>query len=144
MNQYANPSSVAVTSNVDSPIKYQLQTNYNSTGVSVGTGADVVLYTYSGEGLIDYVGVANATSSNYEVAIFVDSVERFRITMSALGSDLGQTAVGSIVWADTANKNFRYVPNGAVGFKTDFSIKGKSTTGTQTLKHIVLFRSRVT
>jgi hypothetical protein len=134
----------ALISNNESPTKYQLKADYDATGDSVGTGADVTLYTYTGTGVIDFIGVTNAISSNYEVALFIDGTERFRITMSALGTDLSLTSGSTPLWTDTANKNFRYVPTTEVGFTTSFAVKAKSTTGTQTLKHITLFREKVT
>jgi hypothetical protein len=133
----------ALISNNESPTKYQLKADYDATGDSVGTGADTTLYTFTGAGVIDFIGIANSVSSNYEVALFIDSVERFRINMGQLGSDLGLTAPGVPMWADTANKNFRYVPTTEVGFTTSFAVKARATTGTQTLKHITLFREKV-
>lgn len=133
----------ALIANNESPTKYQLRTNYNATGVSVGTGSDTSLYSFSGSGVIDFVTVANSVSSNYEVAIFIDSTERIRITQSNLGTGLGLTSSGVPMWADTANKNFRYVPPTEIGFTTSFEIKAKSTSGTQTLAHMVLFREKV-
>lgn len=133
----------ALISNNESPTKYQLKADFDATGDSVGTGADVTLYTYTGAGVIDFIGIANGVSSNYEVALFIDGTERFRITMSQLGTDLSLTAAGTPMWADTANKNFRYVPTTEIGFTTSFAVKAKSTSGTQTLKHITLFREKV-
>lgn len=132
----------ALISNNESPTKYQLRADYDATGDSVG-GTDVVLYTFTGAGVIDFIGVTNAVSSNYEVALFIDGTERFRISMSDLGTNLGLTAAGVPIWADTANKNFRYVPPTEIGFTTSFQVKARSTTGTQTLKHITMIREKV-
>lgn len=129
--------------NNESPTKYQLRTDYDATGDSVGTGADVTLYSFTGSGVIDFIGVIDATSSNYEVAIVIDGTERLRISMSALGNDLGMAAAGIPLYTEVANKAFRYVPV-EVGFTTGFSVKAKAlVSGTRTLRHVVLFREKV-
>lgn len=130
-------------SNNESPTKYQLRTDYDATGDSVTTAADVTLYTFTGSGVIDFIGVYDSTSSNFEVAIFIDGTERIRIGMGALGTDLGMAAAGIPIYTETANKAFRYVPQ-EVGFTTSFEVKAKAlVSGTRTLKHIVLFREKV-
>ena len=131
-----------VNSNSD-PTTFKLKTDFDATGVSVTTSVDVELFAFTGAGVLDFVDITNSTSSNYEVIINVDGVERIRITMSELGSDFGITSGGEgPMWAATANKIFRYRPDGGVGFGTSFSIEAKATTGTQTLKHFVLYREQ--
>lgn len=121
---------------------YQLKTSIGTTGTSVST-TDVTLYTYTGAGVIDFISVSDATSSAYEVAIFIDGTERFRISMSDLGTTLGLTNGDSVMWASTANKVFEYRPS-AIGFTTSFALKARATTGTRTLYHMVLFREETT
>lgn len=127
----------------ESPTKYQLKTNYNSTGTSVVSSPDTTLYTYSGAGVIDLVAVNSTTSSSWGIDIEIDGTSRLRITMSQLGSDLGLTSVGFDVVAETANKQFRWHPQ-QIGFTTSFTIKAYATGSTVTLNHLVMFRERIT
>lgn len=136
-------SGSVVVTNDESPTKYQLKADFDATGDSVGTGADVTLYTFTGKGILDFVAVNEANSSNYEIAVVIDGVERLRINMSQLGTDLGLISAGVPIWAETANKSFRYAP-ADLGFTTSFAILAKATvSGTRTLKHMVLFRERI-
>jgi len=141
VERLAVDAKVIVTNN-ESPTKYQLRSNYNATGVSVGT-TDVTLYEYVGSGVIDSIAVTNPNASTYEVAIVIDGTERVRITMNALGSDLGLSSSATPIWVETANKNFRFVPRSDIGFTQGFSVIARSTSGTTTLRHIVLYREKV-
>lgn len=124
----------------ESPTKYQLKTHKDTTGTTVTT-ADTTLYTFTGQGVIDLVAVNSATSSNWGVVINIDGVERLRISMSELGSDLGLTDSNFDIVAQTANKQFRWKPT-QIGFATSFTIEAYATTGTQILPHLILFRER--
>jgi hypothetical protein len=127
----------------DSPTKYQVKVDYDATGDSVGSGADVTLFTYTGVGVIDFIGLT-AGSDSYYAILDIDGVEKLRISMSDLGSQLSLSNATNVpMWADTANKNFRYYPQGGIGFTTSFAIKARSTTGTNTIKHITLYREKV-
>ena len=124
------------------PTLYQLNLDYDAIGDTVGT-TDVSLFLFEGQGLIDFVGLTSG-SSNYEAIIKVDGVERLRISMGDLGSSLALSNSGDVpIWADTANKNFRFNPNSGMGFSTSFEILARSTTGTQTIKHITIYRELV-
>jgi len=128
--------------NNESPTRYQLKSDIDTTGTSVTT-SDTTLYTYSGSGVIDLVAINNATSSNWGIVINIDGTERLRISMTDLGSTLGLTNSAYDVVAETANKQFRWRPS-EIGFTTSFTIEAYSTSGTQTLYHLILFRERTT
>lgn len=132
----------AAISSDDSPTKYTLGVDYDSTGVLVGT-SDVSLFSYSGtSGVIDFIA-AVAGSSTYEIAIYTDGVQRFRITMDDLGSQLGLANATNVpLWVETANKNFRWHPPTQVGFQNSFEVKARSTTGSNTIKHLILYRTK--
>ena len=132
----------ATVSNDESPTKYQLLTDYDATGTSVTT-TDTELFSYSGIGVVSFIAVTNATTSNWEVVINVDGTERFRITMSDLGSTLGLTDGYAPIWTQTANKQFRYHPTPEIGFTTGFSVEGRATTGSTTLSHLILYKEKV-
>lgn len=127
----------------ESPTKYQLKTNYDVSGTSVGTSPDTQLYTFSGAGVIDLVAINSLTSSSWGVVIKIDGVERLRITMINLGSNLGLTNSDFVIVAETAHKQFRWRPE-QIGFTTSFTILAYATTGTVTLNHLIMFRERVT
>jgi len=124
----------------ESPTKYQLKTHKDTTGTVVTT-SDTTLFTFTGQGVIDLVAVNSATSSNWGIIILIDSIERLRLTMGELGSDLGLTDSNFDIVSQTANKQFRWKPT-QIGFSTNFTIQAYATTGTQTLPHLILFRER--
>jgi len=127
----------------DSPTKYQLKTDFDATGDTLGTGADTTLSTFTGAGVLDFIAVTAPTSSNFLVALVVDGVERFRINMAELGTDLGLTAGTTPMWTETANKAFRFYPQDPMGFTMGFSVIGRSTVGSVLVKHITMYREKV-
>ena len=135
-------ASATITNN-ESPTKYQLKTDYDATGDTITSASDSVLYSYTGDGVLTFVGVSYATTSNYEVTIEVDGTERIRIKMSDLGSALSLASGSTPVWTETANKNFRFRPFEAVGFSTGFRILAKATGANTTVTHIVMFKERI-
>jgi len=127
------------TSVAQDPTQYSLKFDYDSAGDSVST-TDVSLFSFTGAGLLDFIGLSSG-SSNYEAIIKIDGTERLRISMSDLGSDLVLSNATNVpIWVDTANKNFRFNPTEGLGFSTSFEILARATTGTQTIKHICLYR----
>jgi len=125
----------------ESPTKYQLKTDYDATGVALNTSTDTLLYTFSGEGVIDLIAVNSTTSSAWLVDIFVDGTSRIRISMADLGTALGLTNSDFDIVAETANKQFRYHPS-SVGFSTSFAVYARSVTATPTVRHFIAFRER--
>lgn len=128
-----------VNANSD-PTQYTLETDYNTTGTVVTSASDVTLFTTTGSGTIDFIAVTCGNSSGYEIIIEVDSSEKFRITMTDLGSTLGLTSDASPIRALNANKQFRYHPNEAKGYTTNFSVKAKATGSDVTLTHLIIYK----
>lgn len=126
------------------PTQYQLDTDIETTGTSVST-TDTELYSFTGAGIIDFISVNDSTSSAFEVILNIDGSERFRVSMSDLGNELGLTGTAiEPIWTQTANKQFRWKPQNGMGFSTSFSVEGRATTGTRTLKHLIMFRELIT
>jgi len=123
------------------PTQYVLESDYDATGDVVTSAADATLFSFSGAGVIDFVAITCATSSNWEAIIVVDGTEKFRSAMTNLGSVLGLTGGnGEPIWVQTANKQFRWSPQGNAGFTSGFAIKARAIGANVTLTHITLFR----
>jgi hypothetical protein len=101
--------------------------HYSIAGTALNTSTDTVLYTESGTGKIDFICVAGS-NSNFEIAIDVDGTEVLRIPMSDLATLGLSNATNVPIWAETANKNFRYSPKQGVDFTTEYTLSAKSTT----------------
>ena len=128
----------------DSPTKYQLESDFDAVGTVLTNGVDTTIYTHSGSGVIDFIAVSG-TNANFEVAILVDGTERIRITMAELAAIALSNATNVEMWAETANKNFRYHPNNTLGFITSFTVKAQGTTAqSPTVTHLILFREKTT
>jgi hypothetical protein len=132
----------ATISGDESPTKYSLRFDIDPVGDSVGL-TDTVLYSFSGSpGILDFVGLS-ANIQTYEAIINIDGVEQFRASMSDLG-DLGLSNATNVpTWAENANKNFRLHPNTGFGFENSFEIIARSTVGTKTILHTVMWREKV-
>ena len=123
------------------PTQYHIEGDINVTGTLVTSAADVTLFTTTTAGVIDFVAVNSAVSSGFEIALFIDGVEKLRTNMTDLGSTLGLTGgSGEPVWTQTANKQFRWNPQGNAGFTSSFAIKAKATGSNVTLTHLILYR----
>ena len=82
-----------------------------------------------------------AGGSSYEAIIKVDGVEQLRISMTDLGANLGLANGTNVpMWAETANKNFRFHPNEGMGFSYSIEILARSTSGSNTVKHICMYK----
>ena len=113
--------------------------NANGTGTVVSLGINV-----TGTGTLDFVAISGSTSS-FQIAIEVDGTERIRITMAELSQIGLSNATNVPFWAETANKNFRYSPNKAVGYTTGFRILAKATGApVPSVTHLALYRERIT
>ena len=111
--------------------------HYDVAGIALNTSTDTVLYTESATGKIDFLCVAGSTS-NFEVALDVDGTEVLRITMSELGSLGLSNATNVPIWAETANKNFRYSPKQGVDFVSEYTLIAKATaTPTPTVTWLI-------
>jgi hypothetical protein len=132
----------ATVTNDESPTKYQLKTDYDVDGITLNTTTDVVLFSATGQGVIDLIAVNCLTSSSWEVVIEIDGTERIRIPMPVLGSTLGLTNSDYDIAVETANKQFRYHP-AQVGFKTGFRVLAKAIVATPEVHYLVMYREKI-
>ena len=102
------------------------ETDFDISGTALNTSTDTTLITETSEGKIDFIAIVGS-NSNYEVVLEVDSVEIFRIKMSDLATLGLSNATNVAMWAETANKNFRYHPNEGVDHLTSWALKAKAT-----------------
>jgi len=126
----------------ESPTKYQDRMHIDPVGQVVTTAGDTSLFSFTGIGLLDFVAVSSG-NANYEIALKIDGVEVFRTSMSDL-NDIGLSNATNVpIWAENANKNYRYNPNQGSGFGVSAEVLGRATVGTQTLSHMVMYREKV-
>jgi hypothetical protein len=141
-NRLQTEGTVTIANN-ESPTKYQLKTDYDAVGDLLTSASDTVLYSYTGDGTLNFVSVSNANSSNYEIAIEIDGTVRIRINMNDLGSVLGLVGGSTPFWCETANKNFRFRPYEGVGFTSGFRVLARATGANTTVTHMTMFKERV-
>jgi len=101
--------------------------HYSVAGTALNTSTDTTLYTETDIGKIDFICI-DGSNANFEVAIKVDGVEILRISMANLGTLGLSNATNVPIWAETANKNFRYSPKQGVDFTTSYEVLAKATT----------------
>ncbi|MBW1672066.1 MAG: hypothetical protein JRJ45_00220 [Deltaproteobacteria bacterium] len=136
--------STVIVSDSESATKYQMKTDFDAVGDLLNVTTDTVLHSETGTGTLDFVAITGSNAS-FEITIEVDGVERIRITMAELAAIGLSNATNVPFWAETANKNFRYSPNIPVGYTTGFRILAKASgTPLPTVKHLTLFRERIT
>ena len=127
----------------ESPTKYQIRQDFDTSGTAVPNGSDTSLFIFTGTGLLDFVGISGSTSS-YTAIINIDGVEQIRISMSDLSSLGLSNATNLPTWADTANKNYRFRPYVGSGFGTSFEILVEGTgPPNPTVNWIVTYREKV-
>lgn len=119
---------------------FQPKVETNVAGVLLNTSTDTLLKSFTGRGKLVFIAVAGS-NSNYEIAIEIDGVEEVRVTMANIGTDLGLSNATNVpIWVETANKNFRFHPNEAVGFTTSFKVSAKATTTpVPTIKSVISY-----
>lgn len=117
--------------------------NYNVTGVNIESGTYTSLLTVSNkQGKLDFIAIAGATS-NYQVKLDIDSATVYDISMSDLNTIGLANATNSEIWAEVANKNFRYRPNIPVDFYNSADVYAKATGATTTIYYIIIHREAV-
>jgi len=132
-----------------STFEFQLQafapvTSFDSTGISLNTSTWTTLLTVpSTEGKLHFIACVGASSA-YRVRLTVDGNECYDIAMSDLASIGLSNATNVPIWAETANKNFRYNPGTPVDFKSSLLIEAKAVTATPLLKYLITYREPAT
>ena len=132
--------SVTTISGDESPTKYQLRSHKDSQ--SITTGAFQEIFSATTIGLLDFVATST-NSANYEIAIEIDGTIQLQTTMGELGVIGLSNAVNVNIWAENANKNYRYRPLEGSGFSISCRVLARATVSTQTIDHIVLWREKV-
>jgi len=113
--------------------------DFDSTGVSLNTSTWNTLLTVTGEGKLDFIACVGASSA-YRMRLTVDGTETFDIAMSDLSAMGLSNATNVPLWAETADKNFRYNPNEPVDYATSLKIEAKAVTATPLLKYLITHR----
>jgi len=132
----------ATISGDESPTKYAPRMHIDVAGQVVGL-TDVSIFSFSGSpGLLDFIAISSGNAS-YEVALKIDGIEVYRVSMSDLGVIGLSNAVNVPIWAETANKNFRFNPKEGAGFSSSVEVLARATVGSQTLSHMMLYREKV-
>lgn len=155
---YSEDGSKAVTVTTDgirerldvslgSALSFQLQaftplTAVDSTGVSLSTGAWTTLLNVTAtKGKLNFIACSGSTSS-YRVRVTVDGVESYNVSMDDLNSIGLANATNVEIWAETANKNFRYHPKTPVDFTSSILIELQATSATPTVTSYVSYREQ--
>lgn len=112
----------------------------DSTGVALNTSTwNTILNITDTGGKLDFIGIAG-TLSTYEIRLTVDSVVIFTLSMADLSAIGLSNATNVEMWAETADKNFRYHPNVPVDFTDNLKIEVRATTGTPIVKYLIHYR----
>jgi hypothetical protein len=127
-----------------SDLEFQLQAftpvvDFDATGTALTTSWTTLVDVTSTAGKMDFIASA-AGSSNYKIRLTVDGTIDFDISMSDLANIGLSNATNVEMWAETANKNFRYHPNQPLDFTTSMKVEAAMTTGTGTLYWMVIHR----
>ena len=113
--------------------------DFDATGVALNTSTWTTLLTITDEGKLDFIACVGGSSS-YRIRLTVDGTEAFDISMTDL-NDIGLSNATNVpMWAETANKNFRYHPKTEVDFQTSLLVEAKALTATPNLRHLITYR----
>ena len=94
-------------------------------------------------GKLDFIAVVGG-SSGYKIRLTVDTVEVFDISMTDLGTLGLSNAINVPIWAETANKNFRYNPSEPVDYTDSMLIEAQATGSNVTINYLIQHRDRQT
>ncbi len=121
---------------------YVPKVDFDSTGVALNTSTwTEILNVTSTLGKLDFIAMVG-TSSNYRVRLTVDGTEVLDISMADLNAIGLSNAINVSIWAETANKNFRYHPKAPVDFTDSLKIEAMAVTGTPTVTHLITYREQ--
>jgi len=127
---------------------FQLQafapvTDFDSTGITITSSAwSSLLSVTSSKGKLDFIACVGG-SSGYRVRLTVDSTVCYDIAMSDLNAIGLSNATNVPMWAETANKNFRYNPSSPVDFVDNVTIEAQATGADVLLKYLITHRTAV-
>lgn len=114
--------------------------DFDSTGINLNVSTwDTLLNVTGVRGKLDFIATVGA-SSLYKVRLTVDGTEVFDIAMADLSAIGLSNAANVEMWAETADKNFRYRPNVPVDFTDSLKVEVIATSATPLLKHLIMYR----
>ena len=117
-------------------------TAIDPVGVALSTGSwTTLLNVTTTKGRLNFIACSGSTS-NYRIRVTVDGVETYDVEMADLNSIGLANATNVEIWAETANKNFRYHPQTPVDFTSSLLIEAQSTSATPTLKSYIAYREQ--
>ena len=114
----------------------------DTTGVTTNASTWDTIVNFTGEGRLDFVALSS-TLSSYRVRVTIDAVEIFDLAMSDLNALGLSNATNVPLWAETADKNFRYHPTDSGDFITSLKIEVMSVTATPVVKSLISYRKVV-
>ena len=122
---------LAVDANIVNEVsseKFGSKFSYDVPDLTLINGVDTTIKTVTSQGKIDFIQIV-CKNSSYEFIFEVDSVEILRISMTDLGSIglLSSNSTGIPIYTASASKIIAIHPNEPMEFKTNFTIKVKST-----------------
>lgn len=127
---------------------FQLQafapvTDFDSTGVTITSAGWTTLLTVpSSKGKLDFIACVGG-SSGYRVRLTVDGTECYDLAMTDLNAIGLSNATNVPIWAETANKNFRYNPSEPVDFVSSVLIEAQAIGSDVLLKYLITYRTAV-
>jgi hypothetical protein len=135
---------LAVDANVTGGVnqeKFSPEFDYSLANTALNTSTDTSLFTETAEGKISFISI-DGSNANFEIVLKIDTVEVLRIAMADLATLGLSNATNVPIWAELANKNFRYNPTEDVDHATSWEILAKATaTPTPTANWLVTHRN---
>ena len=114
-------------------------TDFDATGINLNTSTWDTLLSVTSEGKLDFIACVGGSSS-YRIRVTADGNEVFDLAMSDLNAIGLSNATNVPLWAETANKNFRYRPSAPVDFNTTLLVEAMAITATPLLQHLITYR----
>jgi hypothetical protein len=114
--------------------------NFSSASTALATSPTwTSILSVTDTGKLDFIAIAGSTST-YRVRLTLDSVIIFNVTMSDLSTVGLSNATNVPMWAETADKNFRYRPSEGVDFVTSFLVEAQLVSGSPTVSWMIHHR----
>lgn len=130
---------------VDSDLTFQLQAfvpvvNTSIANLALTASYQTLLEVTTTQGKLDFIAIAGS-GSTYQVKLTIDGTMIFELPMSTLSTIGLSNATNVPMWAETADKNFRYHPRDPVDFTTGFKLEAKLISGSPTINWLIAHRA---
>lgn len=112
---------------------------FDSAGTALTTAWTTLLNVTGTAGKLDFIA-SFVNTSNYKIRLTVDASVIFTISMGDLNAIGLTNAVNVNIWAENANKNFRYRPLDTIDFTDSLKIEAAMTTGSDTIYWLINHR----